>query len=767
MRLKYLPIAISLCTVALPASAERVLEEVIVTSQKREQTLKDVPSSVTALSSDFLDKTASKNFQDLGKIAAGLEIGGGSDGFGRSVRIRGVGTNKYVRAVSPSVGIFVDDIPLVDPGVAFTNLADVERIEVLKGPQSTLFGKGVSSGAIAIVSKKPTLDANAFYVETNIGNHGLQEHRLGGNVVASDALALRGALYWGKRDGEIRNLLDGKKGTSNNNNGASLRLMWQAVEDFRVVVAYQKHELEAENGDSLILSYGDYHRLMASRDPAIDLVEGRPFDRVTQDSSQIVRDTETDIVSLHSFWDINEQWSFASVTAQQEFSQGNARSRLRADNSGDTAIGPSVITPFNTRMDLESFSQELRFNFTGERLNSTIGVFYSDSEGQTVTSLANTVAAIPVLPEPLLRLAILSVFDQQTEEWAVFSNNTWSFSDRWDMTLGLRYTSVDKRDDSATLLGQGKFASLQSPFIPFVSNWSIPQQQSSWKVITGGLKFSYAVSDDASIYFGYDRGFKPGGHDTASHYMGDPSGNSAVVSPGFSEEYGDNIEVGIKGLFAERRISLSAALFHQVYRDYQVNIPDPITTFKTVNAAEVVVQGAELEFQWLLGEHMTLDGNIAYNDSRYDSYRNAGCDAPQFKALACTPDQSGNLVQDLSDKRLNLVAPWTANIDAAWNDTLANGWRWYIRGELAFRDDRLGTPDLDPATRMAAYTLVNASAGLRSPDSHWSLQLWGKNLTDKNYLTSIDSNSDGSIVTGYRATLGAQRAFGLTVRYEY
>lgn len=767
MLLKKLPVAISVAALAFPAVAERMLEEVVVTAQKREQTLKDVPSSVAALSADYLEKTATKNFSDIGKIASGLEIGGGADGFGRSVRIRGVGTNKYVRAISPSVGVFIDDVPLVDPGVAFTNLAGVERIEVLKGPQSTLFGKGVSSGAISIVTKKPNVEEHEAYFETNIGNRGLREYRMGGNAALGDNFALRGGLYTNKRDGEIKNAVDGSYGTAVDNVGGQLRLLWQASDSFNALLGYQKHELEADGGNTPILSYGDYHRLLADANPAINLIEGRPFDRIGQDSSSIIRDTDTEIFTLHTNWDINDRWSFASVTAQQEFSQGNAESRLRDDNSGDTGIGPSVITPFNTRMDLESFSQELRLNFTGDKLISTFGAFYSVSDGLTVTPLANTVAALPIPGSPqLIRLAILSVFGQKTEEWAVFSNNTFSFSERWDVTLGLRYTSVDKTDDSATLLGHGKFAALQSPFIPFTSNWATPRQESSWNVITGGLKFTYDITDDATIYFGYDRGFKPGGHDTANHDLSDATGNSYTLNPAFEEEYGDNFEVGIKGLFFNRSLSWNASVFHQVYSDYQVNIPDPISTFKTVNAAEVVVQGVEMDVQWLVGDHLSIDANVAYNNSRYDSYTNAGCDTPQFSALACSAGADGSLIQDLTDKRLNLVSPWTANLNATWSDELANGVRWYVRGEAAFRDDRIGTPDLDPTTAMPSYTLLNASVGINSANNTWSALLWAKNLTNKDYFTSIESNSDGSAIRGYRTSIGDQRSFGLTLKYQ-
>lgn len=761
-----LPILL-LSNTVLAADADRFLEETIVTAQKREQTLKDVPSSVSALSEDYLTKTGTRNFSEIGKIASGIEIGGESDGFGRSVRIRGVGTNKYVRAISPSVGIFLDDIPLVDPGVAFTNLADVERIEVLKGPQSTLFGKGVSSGAISIVTKMPNTEQHEAYVEANFSDLGVQDYRLGGNLALGKNLALRGGFYFGERDGDIENKINGKDGVAAENSGGRLRLLWQPSTELDVMLGYEKHNLESRGTNSVILEYGDIPEMFAAANPDVALIQGDNFNRVTQDSSYSVRETDTEISSLHVNWTISPTLSLASVTAYQDFSQGMPASELRDDNSSDLAINPFVISPFNTQMDLDSFSQELRLNLDFDSLVSTVGVFYSDSSGDTISPIAQTVAAIPTGADPLLlRVALLSSLTTDTEEWAIFTHNTFSFTDRWDVIVGLRYNEVERSDTSGTMLGAGKYAELQSPLIPVVSNWDAPKQTSDWKVFTGALKFTYDFNDEMTLYFGYDRGFKPGGHDSASHDITDPTGNSYTLNPAFSEEIGNNYEAGLKGVFLNRSLSWNGSVFYQVYDDYQVNVPDPITTFRTTNAAEVVVQGVEMDLQWLMGENLTIDGNLSYVDSRYDSYKGAGCVTPQYVVEACTLDDNGNMTQDLSDEQLNLVSPWTGNLNATWNDQFSNGLNWYVRGEVAFRDERTTGADLDPATRVPSYTLFNASMGLNAENGKWSTILWAKNLTDKDYYLSIEDNIDGISRNGFRGIIGEERTVGVTLKYQ-
>ena len=168
---KRIPLMVSKTAIAtsllmtMPVMGQQLmLEEVIVTAQKRQQTIQDVPASVAAISSEMLERTNTTNFTDLGKITSGVTINGGQDGFGNIIRIRGVGNNSFAPAIRPAVGIFIDDMPLASTEAAFNNLADIQRIEILKGPQSTLFGKEVSAGAIALTTKRPDTAVMDGYV---------------------------------------------------------------------------------------------------------------------------------------------------------------------------------------------------------------------------------------------------------------------------------------------------------------------------------------------------------------------------------------------------------------------------------------------------------------------------------------------------------------------------------------------------------------------------------------------------------------------------
>ena len=182
------------------------LEEVLVTAQKRTQTVQDVPSSVAAFSEEMLDKSNTRNFGDLGKIASGLTMTPSGDGFGSIIKIRGVGNNAFAPAIRPSVGIFLDDIPLSSTEAAYNNMADIERVEILKGPQATLFGKEVSAGAISLYTKRPDTQTTDGYIEGNFGNQGLQEYRVGGNLPLGNQFAVRASVYNNQRDSIVKNI---------------------------------------------------------------------------------------------------------------------------------------------------------------------------------------------------------------------------------------------------------------------------------------------------------------------------------------------------------------------------------------------------------------------------------------------------------------------------------------------------------------------------------------------------------------------------------
>ena len=712
------------------AMAAPELEEIVVTAQKREQRIQDVPIFVSVLTGDQLSAANIMNFNELGKLTPGFAIDGPVDGLGSTIRIRGIGVTKYIEGIRPSVGIFVDDVPLSRIDNAFTNFSDIEQVEVLKGPQATLFGKEVASGAIAIHTKKPHMDAVEGNLEFNYGNFDLQEYRGAVNLPLGSATAVRFSGYWTTRESEIENVVTGKKGDSDTW-GGRLRLLQQFGEDVQAILTVERHEAEVRNMMKEKASYGTT-ALAFEASTGRQLLPIRVFDRKAQADAGDGRDQTITNAALHLTWKINDAWSLVSVTGHQKFRRENDKG---GRPGGVNNTSNDIFGEFSYVGDVDdrSLTQELRFTYDGDSLSSIIGAFYEDTKLLSITDI--------LLKSPARNTPMRSHGDRRSEDRAIFTHNIYEIDERWTVTAGLRYSEVEKDDRVDNQVRYGAFGILPAP--------RIPAQRDKWDAVTGTAKLSYKISDEVNVYGGYDRGFKAGGHNTLSSRL-----------PKFDEETVDNFEVGIKGLTLDRRLRWAASVFYTEYQDFQVNSPDPVGgTSYMQNAASVHIPGVEGEFTWMVNDNFTVEGSLAYIDAKFDD----------FKFAECNDDQKvGNpgCTQDLSGKRINGNSPWTWNLAGHYEAPLGStNLKWFLRGELMYRDEMQGSSTLDRRTVMDDYTLLNASAGISSNDDTWVLTLWGKNLSDEDYISSFELARDGAF--GWLAELGDSRAYGVNFKFRF
>ncbi|WP_328799333.1 TonB-dependent receptor [Sediminihaliea albiluteola] len=719
-------------------------------------------------------------------MTAGIAITGGADGFGKVIRIRGVGTNSYVPAIRPAVGIFIDDIPLGAPESAYNNMADIERIEILKGPQATLFGKEVSSGAISLFTRRPDTQLMDAYVEGNFGNLGKQEFRLGGNLPLGDHFGLRASVYNNQSDGSITNIsYNNKRMGDVEATGYRLRLLWEASDNFSAILGYEDHDVEVYGTNSLAQEHGDLYTIweqsvLGISDPAqskLDIID--PYSRKNSHSAPNgLRNSLTKIWSLNMNWEINDNWSITSVTSDQEWSNltpGDDGSGFvnsagqRVYDTADTSVGPYKLNDFYQDAATDTTTQELRVNWEDGDWSSVFGAFYAQTDTISYVPFSNLLGAFG--PNLIIKAAGLSDLREDISEWALFSHNIYSIREGLDLTFGARYSNVEKESLKGQMLGVGPLADLNSPFVP-ATLWAdnIPKQKDSWDEISGTVKLTYWLNDEISIYGGWDRGFKAGGHNVCKGDLPE-----ADCPPPFASEIADNFEIGMKSRLFDNSLVFNTALFYQSYDDYQVDIQDEEGIGNSVqNAAKVKIQGIEAEFQWLATDQLRIDGNLSYVDARWDEYADAECLRPQYQAIACTQNPNGSFTQDLGGQRLNYTSPWTGNVNATYSGDFGNGIGWYVRGEVAFRDDRLFFPDLDPDVRDGSYTLLNASAGISAADGTWDVIFWAKNLADEEYLINAERNRDqsnpnfgGTPYEGYRVTAGDERTYGVTLKYRF
>ncbi|MGI9273953.1 MAG: TonB-dependent receptor [Endozoicomonas sp.] len=772
-RRQLLPVAIALCAAQMSsaqaeeASQSNTLEEVIVTAQKRAQSVQDIAGSVSAVTADSLEKSNTSNFSDLGKISAGVEVAGNDDGFNNSVRIRGVGNNSFTPSIRPSVGIFVDDVPLIRTEAAFNNLMDVDRIEILKGPQSTLFGKEVSGGAISLHTKKPHTEEIEGSLEANVGNRGLFETRGVVNLPVSDVMAVRVSAYDMNKEGFITNIVTDKK-QSFNGQGGRLSALWEINDNWQADISYETHKSKTRNAVSEKLAYGDLSEGLAQLEGKT-LLGADPYDGKIQVGSPGSRDSETEIWSLHIDGDLNDTWSFSSVTGYQDFSATNGGDG--PNGSADGVMGSSDILLFINKPLAKGLSQEVRFTFENEKFSSILGAFYADTESKSTNDLLQTVGIRPVTtPGGTIMVPVKSaqqtVIDSKITDWALFNHNTYQYSDDIELTFGARYSSSKREELNYRKSGAGVFGGMHQGA---ASTWDEMEQNKTYNAVTGTLKVSYFINPDVMVYAGYDRGFKSGGFNTIKdNLVTQADGSDYTLADDFDSEYSNNFEVGFKADLLESTLRWNTSLFYQTFKNYQVEIPDGVAGNTIQSDASVVAKGVETELVWLATDALTIDANIAYIDSRFDEYENATCMRPQYAAVTCVGGS-----QDLSGERINATSPLTANLNATYSGLLDGGMGWFVRGEAAYKGERTDFPDLDPVSEQKAYTLYNASIGFTSADGSWQATLWGKNLTDKEYISQYSRSRDATLfpvpnrAEGVTAAIGDPRSYGLTVKYNF
>ena len=548
-------------------------------------------------------------------------------------------------------------------------------------------------------------------------------------------------------------------------------------------MSYEDHTINIFGSTSVAQEYGDLYATWAANvedDPQPgDLAILDPYDRVTSHNAPTDRDTRTKIWSLNMQWDISDSWSLTSVTSDQDYSgqitgidgSGFTNSEgLYVEATSDLSVGPYKIAGFNQDQGSDGVTQEFRATFESDTLSSIVGVFYSDTSLYNYVPFTSPLGALP--GGRIFEAAGISDLSEDAEEWAIFNHNIWTIREGLDLTVGVRYSEVEKTSHKAQLTGWGPLADLNTPPVP-VAPWGDEDvtQQDKWDAITGTLKLTWWMNDEIALYGGWDRGFKAGGHNVCKGTDVTPD----CPEP-FAEETADNFEVGFKGRFFENALVWNAAVFTQLYDDYQVEIQDEVGVGNSIlNAAKTKIEGVETDFQWLATPNLLIDGSVSYVDARWDEYEDAGCIRAQYQRVACTNvDENGNNVQDLSGKRLNYTSPWTANLNMTWDDEFSNGMGWYLRGEYAYRGDRFFMPDLDPAVTDGAYGLFNASLGLTSAEGNWDVILWAKNITDEDYLITGSRNRDfgnpafgPESVEGYRVTPGEERTYGVTLKYRF
>lgn len=730
------------------ANESRRLGAVTVTAQRREQDLQDVPLSVSAFSAEQLEATGAVDITTIQRSTpnATIEVARGSNST-LIAFIRGVGQQDPVWGFEPGVGLYVDDIYVARPQGAILDIFDIERIEVLRGPQGTLYGRNTIGGAIKYVTKKLGSEPD-FKAKLNVGNYGQLDGVLSGSVPLSETFAIGGAVAKYTRDGFGENLNTGADHYDKDVLAYRVSAEWQPSSDFFMRFAYDRSE------DDSSAKHG--HRLIPSADGTL------PVTSDVYDTRAGIGDrnsVETEGYSLTAEWNINDNYTVKSITAYRE---GETVTPIDFD-----ALPQNDFDVPATYMD-DQFSQEFQLLVDHGPLSGVLGAYYLDgnASGDFDVILGG------------LGLTVYQAGAQQKENFSLYGDFTYEFNDQWALSLGARYTKDETTADVLREVwlgaGSGSFDPSNTSSIFFVAQTDYQGLTREDEEVTPRVSLSYKPTDNLNLYATYSQGFKAGGFDPRARADLDPTGLS---EEGFGPEFVDSYEIGAKGSFFDNRLVLNTAVFFAEYDDQQITVQSGADTdndgindtfvSSVFNAGKSEYTGLEIEGAWYINDAFTLSGNLGYIDAEITEILSAGTNIADQFVTQNTPELQGrvalNYTTDLANDRGEVSVTGALSYrDEYYLFNVPNG--GFAPGTNA--SFPAGGPSLDPES----YTLVDLSLVWTSPSEKYRVGLHGRNLTDEeyrvagyNFVTPSQLGIDGA----YSAFYGPPRTITASLSVDF
>jgi iron complex outermembrane receptor protein len=740
------------------------LEEVIVTAQKREERLQDVPVAVTAVTSEAIENSQFTNLSDIQYLAPTVQYTGGS---APSYQIRGVGTNTFDFAIENSVGVQVDGVPQMLPRSTFiNNLVDVDRIEVLRGPQGTLFGKNTSAGVMTVNTAMPKFDGFSDRIKLSYGSRNEIEASNVFNVPLSDTLAWRTALSYRDRDGFVRNLYTGKDIYARTDYAINSKFLWKPNEEFKALLIgdYQRHK----DDGYYVWTIRSVGNPLAAGSPPITFI---PLNYIAQTvatygitpgpdnmdgawNSPIYNRTNTTAVTLQLDYDLGNH-ALTSITGWRN---GKYNSSMDSDSSPLPFYEQNLFL-----LDGSQYTQEFRIASSDkQRVEYVLGAFYSrfKVDAQTLqTGTFGIVSDAQPIRVTSSALGGVSDFHVDNVNYALFGQSTINLTDSFRLIVGARGTR-DEVDSTFQVLPvenicQRTFATTgvcySTPLAPLVG---LKPGKTGW---SGKFGAQYDVTKDVKGYATISRGYK-------GISVNNVNGASTVVDPETSENY----ELGLKSEFFDRRLSANIAVYYSDFKDFQAQtlfVINGVNQYSIGNAGGLTSRGVELELAARATTDLTMSGSVIYNKAEFTDFITQ-CYPLQTVAQGClTPPGSAAQFQ-AKGYALNNAPEWTLTASANYQHPITAVLKLDGGVNAAYKDDvyfQVG----NSATIQKAYTIVNVNLGLGAQDELWHVGVYARNLFDQHYVSLI--NPLIGTVGGYhnRPAEGAERTVGMSIDLRF
>ena len=763
----------SFCLTFMSITEASVIEDVIVTAEKRSESVQDISQSVTAITEDDLEAKNINSFVDISAIVPGVTVAK-NEGYKTVISIRGVGNETNQNAIAaPSVAFHMDGIFIASPFSLQTDFIDVERIEVLRGPQGTLFGQNSTGGAINVISKKPSLDGYVNKSDITLGDYGLTKFRSASNIVINENVATRLSFSATKRDGFTENVFTGQDLDDVNN--LSIRSDWL-------------YDIDA---DSSLRAFAQYFEIDRNGSAI------RGIDDTTNDVRKLSQDTISnhDLTSLVLGAIYEEDLGFANLKVMASIQDDDISVTRDNDrhNFGDlVTVIPGLgtgatyqraeFTPETSKVETKTFEINLVSNepLFGA-LDWTVGAFYmqhdienhirgyrdNNNDGQISYECSSPLAVATSCYEHDYDIpGRFAVFDAEwdfvtdafpsRESYSIYAQTTYSFSDDVRLVSGLRYSEDTFETDVTNFFNVESFTA-----------------EGTSDKVTGKIVGEYDVSDDAMVYLSYSKGFKPGGSNLtfgfteAEDVIAERPVAPAMVFPTYESETIEAFELGLKTDLLDGKARANIALFTYDYSNlqFQATDPDPYRG-GVANIPESEMSGLEVELQALFSDNLSMDLNLAFLDSEVTSDYEVLDNVDAYQYFFGEEDLRYGLRENVKGNELAKSPEFTADLNLVYETELSSGneftgiVQFVRRGE--FQQRVSNNPSVDA---IKAYDIFNLTASFELVKENIGVDFMLLNIADEGGVNSSMTDVFGVAATGLEYI--PPRQFMVRIRREF
>lgn len=712
------------------------LEEIVVTAQKRAEGLSDVPISISAVTGETIENYGQTNLEAVSSSIPNLKIT--QTAIANRIAIRGIasGDNK---GFEQSVAMFVDGIYYGRDQLSRMPLVDLERIEVLRGPQPTLFGKNAIAGAVNVVSRRPTGEFEGSVSASYEFEH--EEKRVTAVVSGpvSNSVGARVVGYYRDMEGYFFN-------TRQNRNEPNVREAFvRGILDF---------EGDGPLSADLKLEYADFKtegqpREVFSPIGIYSVVFAGPLavetneNRVRADGGYLSRNRIFNSV-LNADLELGEH-TLTSVTGYLDY---NVKETIDVD-----FVNPDLLDGTRQSEDYRQISQELRIASPGDQpFNYIAGLYYQNTKLGVTDQVRFSPFFLNSAFRPLGDTFNNRLYSQKSDLISVFAQGEISLTDAMRLTVGARFNHEKKSGSRALTIDRGPL-SLTPPTGAAISAAAVTATFRALNIeahsITGKLSedsfnpmanIQYDITDDLMFYASFARGTKAGGFDVRSNSL--PT--STIARPGtflFEDEKADNFEAGFK--YKTRALAINVSAYRTTYKDLQTNVFDGVLNFNVRNASGAKTQGVEADMRWAVDEHFTLSGAIAYLDFEFTNFPQGQCYFGQVSNAA------GGFCS-YTGKRNALTPKWSGNLNGDFSHEIGGNVKLGINLNADFSSSYISAANLDPRTQQDGYIKMGARLSLGHVDDNWTIALVGRNLTNERIKQTAGNAPLATTFTGNR-----------------